>query len=290
MPFAAKVICDSLNPEGFRLTTFQVSWPRPIWSELMTHRALSKNASSSRAIPAKKLIQQVKDDPFIPIKFFYNESGMQTNKEMTPEDSEKAREAWLHARDVAVEQALSMLEMNLTKSLVNRVIEPWMWAHAVVSGTDWANFFALRFHEDAEANFQHMSDLMREAYVNSVPKALEFGEWHLPYILEQEYEEHPLTDLIKFSTARCARSSYMKHDNTNPVPADDFGLHSRLVERFPVHCSPTEHPAQAKPGRYGNFNGFRQYRQQIPNENVTVFPFAVPKYKWWDLRTQGVRK
>ena len=41
--------------------------PRIILAEFNTHRLFSRNSASSRAIPFKKMVQSVLENPFIPI-------------------------------------------------------------------------------------------------------------------------------------------------------------------------------------------------------------------------------
>ena len=52
---SAKVIADSVCPKGVRMTTMEIEYPRFILAELNTHRMLSKNSASSRAIPVKSM-------------------------------------------------------------------------------------------------------------------------------------------------------------------------------------------------------------------------------------------
>ena len=63
----AKIIADSISPQNNRLTTFLVTFPRIILSEINTHRMFSRNTSSSRAIPFEKMVGAVQNDPFVPI-------------------------------------------------------------------------------------------------------------------------------------------------------------------------------------------------------------------------------
>lgn len=58
------------------LWTFELTYPRYIHSEFMTHRMFSRNASSSRAVPVSKVIQQVVSNPVIPPKVYMNKAGM----------------------------------------------------------------------------------------------------------------------------------------------------------------------------------------------------------------------
>ena len=63
----AEVVADSLSPQGDRLTSLLITFPRIILAEVNTHRMLSKNTSSSRAIPFNKMVEVVQNNPFIPI-------------------------------------------------------------------------------------------------------------------------------------------------------------------------------------------------------------------------------
>lgn len=291
MAFTAKILADSVAPSGKRLTTFEVTYPRCIHSEIMTHRILSKNAASSRAIPSEKLIGRVIDDPFIPITWGKNQKGMQADEELLPETQETARKVWLMGRDVAVEQARALLELGLHKQIVNRVVEPWMWITIIVSATEWANFFGLRCHKDAEPHFQKIAYMMRDLYHESKPRELMLHEWHLPLWgfegdeeaagnLQITTEGRPfpwLNDMERIrairrwvSVGRCARVSYLTHDGRRDL-VEDVALHDRLMNANPGHWSPFEHVAKAEgltSHRSGNFYGWTQYRKTFEQEHI----------------------
>ena len=74
---SAKIIADSLSPMGHRITTFVLVFPRIVLAEFNTHRMLSRNSASSRAIPFEKMLQMVKSNPFIPIRWMMEHKGMQ---------------------------------------------------------------------------------------------------------------------------------------------------------------------------------------------------------------------
>lgn len=82
----AEVVADSINPQGDRLTSLKITFPRIILAEVNTHRMLSKNTSSSRAIPFKKMVEAVQNDPFIPIAWQKNHSGMQGTEYLSKTD------------------------------------------------------------------------------------------------------------------------------------------------------------------------------------------------------------
>lgn len=290
MATEAKIICDSINPDGQRLTTFVLKYQRMIHSELMTHRMLSRNASSSRAIPVKKIIQAVIDDPAMPVHWGSEKAGMQSGGEVEHKDS--AIDVWLHARDRAVESARALVEYGVHKSLVNRILEPWHHIVVVCSATEWANFFTLRAHKDAQPEFQHLAEMMATEYRKNKPAQLGWNEWHLPFITDAEKIQYPTeysSVLVKCSTARCARVSYLTHDGQTPSIEKDIELHDRLVVSKPAHASPSEHAAHAYctiydktdpedqrgPRDLGNFKGWLQYRKLLTGENTTTFPWDV---------------
>ena len=107
MTIEAKIIEDSISHTRKRLTTFQLRYPRFIHSEFLTHKLFSRNASSSRAIPAKRIFADVEQDPALPVVFGINQKGMQAPDEMDAFQSEACKELWLEARDgVAIESSV----------------------------------------------------------------------------------------------------------------------------------------------------------------------------------------
>lgn len=286
MPITAKILADSVAPCGKRLTTFECTYPRAVHSEIMTHRMLSRNSASSRAIPTTKLIQRVLDDPWIPAHIGSNQKGMQAGTELSENVRQRAVDHWLMARDQAVSQAKVLEVLGVHKQIVNRIIEPWMWITVIISATEWDNFFGLRRHKDAEPHFHELADKMWEMQEASKPRELEKDEWHLPLIFPEDraalwdiasnsnqptdycLREHDRL-LVKVSVGRVARVSYLTHDGRRDH-AEDIKLHDRLMVQVPLHASPAEHVAQAltERTRVGNFVGFRQYRKTLPNEHI----------------------
>lgn len=135
MGYECRILLDSINTSGDRLTTFQITYPRFVHCELMTHRVFSRNSSSSRAIPIEKMIEQVENDPVIPVYWGKNQRGMQATEELTGVVRERAIEKWLDARDCAVDHAREMHLNCVHKQIVNRILEPWMWITVLVSAT-----------------------------------------------------------------------------------------------------------------------------------------------------------
>ena len=156
----AKILADSINSQGDRITTYLLTFPRFILSELNTHRVFSKNSASSRAIPFEKMVKMVEEDPFIPIAWQKDHKGMQGNEYITDLDMIEYREdLWLEASFKAIEMAKRLNytipnfdgkipegedREGVTKQLCNRLLEPFMWHTVLLTGTEFENFFKLR--------------------------------------------------------------------------------------------------------------------------------------------------
>lgn len=273
---AAKIICDSVSDKNVRLTTMELVYPRFFHAELLTHRAFSRNSSSSRAIPVQKMLDEVGNNPAVPSYWGINEPGMQAHVEAPLPLRNKAISEWLQARDDAVRHAHRLMALGLHKQTVNRLLEPFAHIRVVVSTTHFRNFFALRRHPDALPEFRLLADAMHAALSNSIPNKLYPGDWHLPYLGgDEEWPEEdgdPIGTAIKVSVARCARVSYRTHSGNKPSVAADLKLYERLVGSIPLHASPCEHQATPDvwheieeawdtPEDHGNFTAWRQYRK-----------------------------
>lgn len=270
--FEAEIITDSVNPDGDRLTTMRVRHPRFIHAEMMAHRAFSRNTVSSRAVPVKKFLEQVRTDPALPIFWGKNQPGMQSYEELDGAARWDAKTYWSTTRTFVADMVEKLAALGLHKQLTNRLLEPFLWHTAIISSTDWDHFFHLRRATDVQPETHLLADLMFAAREESIPVSLYWGEWSLPYVTEHERQNHLRSEVLKFSAARCARVSYLNHDGSNPDPAKDVDLHDKLIKA--PHASPFEHPAMAAPGRHANFTGFRQYRAWIPQEHVKQQPYV----------------
>jgi thymidylate synthase ThyX len=273
MTITAKIICDSIGPNNIRITTFVLTYPRFIHSEFLTHRAFSRNASSSRAIPFEKQVKMIEEDMAMPIEFRANQKGMQAGQPV--EDQELAKSLWISQGKLAIEGAKQLHELGIHKQYVNRILEPYSHISVVVTATEWTNFFALRHHSMAQPELARLAELMWQEYKNNQPKQLLATQWHLPFISEKD-SSFSTEEQIKISVARCARTSYNNHDGTNSTLEQDLKLYDRLVGEIPKHMSPCEHQAQALPIEgiikwSANFKGWLMYRKIIKNENIEKF-------------------
>lgn len=149
----AEIVGHSLSPQGEELMSVLCTFPRIILAEVNTHRMLSKNTSSSRAIPFLKMVEIIENNPFIPIAWQKEHKGMQGTEYWTEEDKVNGhskiaslQSSWLHARTAAVDRAKFLHSDGLTKQLTNRLLEPFMWTTMLITGSKsgWDNFFRLR--------------------------------------------------------------------------------------------------------------------------------------------------
>ncbi len=277
------------------MITLEIEYPRFILAELNTHRMLSKNSASSRAIPVNRMLELMQDYSAEPVWWGKNEPGMQAKQELSPLEQTAAYQYWIEARDDAMWNARQLADLKLHKQIVNRVCEPWQMMKTVISGTEWANLWQLRNHPDAQPEFQELAQCMQISVERSRPQLLLPGEWHLPYVVARrvkdkvEYSvgntEVSLETAQWISSSCCAQVSYRKLDDS---PEKAKQIFDKLIFSDPPHMSPVEHQATPQPApsynpregwapgithqdrtgqRWsGNLRGWIQYRKLLPNE------------------------
>ena len=302
---SALVVADSISPTGVRMTTFEFVYPRVIHGEVMTHRMLSKNAASTRAVPVDTVIKMIEDQPAMMVHWGKNNPGMSSKEELTGLQLEAAKQTWVAASKSAISFVKVLIDktgINGHKQWAGRLLEPWSMMKTVISGTEWANFIWLRAHPDAQPEFQELARCVDEALKTSEPQALLPGEWHLPYVpfKDGEYwtDEETTVSLEEakmVSVSCCAQVSYRKLDDTLDKAKKIFGMLNIGSKEKPSHSSPLEHQATPmksssvehysnmsvfvdswEPGIThmrkdlslwsGNLKGWIQFRQTIPNE------------------------
>ena len=293
---SAKIIAHSKSSINYKeILTYELVYPRIIHAEFMTHRAMSRNAASSRAIPIDRLIQLVQHGCALPAEWGLNQPGMQAGGlHSSPSMCEKT---WRRGASRAIQTARELQELGLHKQICNRPLEPYQYMKTIVTSTEWDNFFWLRDHEHADPTIARLAKEMIEAREDSAPKILKPDEYHLPYInhtaglnyhvfdADKEKIELTLEEAIKVSVSCCAQVSYRLLDNSLDKA---LRIYDSLLSADRVHASPFEHIAtpMAVPevtsmltqymssGEHmdwrghiwsGNFMGWSQYRQTIPN-------------------------
>lgn len=322
--FARSILSScSIHPEVPVLHTLHLRYPRIIHAEGKTHRKfsigielfeeftptfdlmddrnLSRNARSSRAVPVKTMLDEVRNAPFVPWHWGKNQKGMQAAEECNEKiliknalfidaDTPVEREAaWLFARDQAADMAESFMNAGYHKQIANRLLEPFSWIDVLVTATDWSNFLWLRDHKDAEPHMRDLAVLVRDALETAEIQTLEPGQWHLPYITNEEFRDayfgpsqsSEINKLLMISAARCARISYAPFDGDASYERE-LERYNQLVTSDRIHASPLEHQAKVYTGTLpqfhnddevsglnGNFApGWIQYRKTVPNEAV----------------------
>ena len=289
---SATVIADSLTEFGFRMLTFKCVLPRIILAELNTHKMLNRSLASSRAIRFSKAVQGVEQNPFLPLRWMEDHPGMQGTSFVEDADEiHDLEQEWLFTRDLMIKQATKFNEAKITKQLCNRLIEPFQYVTALVTGTEWENFLALRAHPMAEIHIADLAEKILKAANASTPISLVAGQWHLPMsedidesvlhsIAPGFYSERALMDdhdwfmevlpemQRKVCAGRLARISYQTLDET-PVKShlEDILLADRLIQSG--HWSPMEHIGMAM-GRlelkaHGRIEGYME-SSLIPEE------------------------
>lgn len=284
---SAKIIAHSKAPNGEELITMELEFHRFILSELNTHRSFSRNAQSSRAVPIEKMIEQVKNDPAMPVHWGKNQAGMVAESEldintwvmdvnyMDGTYQSTLTQAWQNAAIVAANTAVMFNNAGVHKQLVNRLLEPFMKTKGVITATKDAYdaFFKLRCHYAAQPEIKLLAERMRDALNNSNPEALRYGEYHLPYI--DNVNEMLTEEAIKISCSCTAQVSYRRLDDSLDKALKVYDMLNLPVggvyPEDPPHYSPTEHIAKVvedyKHESYmcGNFHSgvFWQYRKAL---------------------------
>lgn len=259
----ARVVADSINNTGNRITTFELEYHRYIHGEVMTHRLFSRNAMSSRAVPIKKMIEQVRNKPATPIHWGKHQSGMQAEEEcnnLVNLDCDgivykyEVADAWSHVASCVADFAEGFEVAGYHKQIVNRLLEPFQMMKVVLTATEFANFFWLRCDADAQPEIQELAKCMFEAMSESTPERLKVGEWHTPYVEHFRGSDGDASveyivdnvgvseeEAIAISSSSCAQVSYRNIDNSYDKA---MTVYERLgVGGNKIHASPFEHLA-----------------------------------------------
>ena len=296
------VVASSRDPvTGLRLDSVRIKYPRLVHADVMTHRAFSRNASSSRAVPTATFL--VRDEPYIP-RFRKNQPGMRPGAYLSEAEQFVAAARWLGAAEACRELAGALAAKDglyVHKEHANRPLEWFGYIEVLITSTQWSNFDALRDHEDAQQEAQMIAQLVRSLRAGAKPRDLRAGEWHLPFVggADEEAVARAVRDgrlgdnaltvlqtledtslafetlvrqlLIATSAARACRISYLKLDGSPPELEDDMRRYLQLAQSRPLHASPLEHQARRllpgdAPRLQGNLEGFAQFRKFLPRE------------------------
>lgn len=291
--------------------------PRIVLAEAQTHRmlhdgagisiydrpfneGLSKNSASSRAIPVPRMLQTVRENPYIP-EFGLNQKGMQAKEALDPQNQHLAQSIWKAMADCCTKGVEALHELHVHKQDANRPLEPFSWVTQIVTGDDiaWANFFTLRCHEDAHPAIRKLARMTFLNYRKSQPRPLEEGQWHLPFVPLEDAQKfrwvikHKPVDPkdvpyeIRLSIARCAWVSYNAHDGEVTKEKVE-SVFDKLLNAKPVHASPAEHQVTPPPraflaGIHSNIRGFLQFRKLLDMESATSYNPSEEEIRSWGL-------
>ena len=246
----AKIIADSISPQGKRITTFEITLPKVLLAEYNTHSLIARNFSSTRAIPVDK---QVKIESFEPIRWGKNQAGMVAKSEEV-DDVEEARRVWLDAIEASRNYSEKLSSLGLHKQHAGRCNDWHVMAKGVTTATEFENFFWLRDADDAQPEIASLARQMKKLREENEPVLLYPGEWHLPYITTYRGEYCEWLDYLDplsgeslsietartVSMARCAAVSYRTEDIGLEKAQD---IYTKLFSGQKVHASPAMHQA-----------------------------------------------
>ena len=290
MSFFVKIAADSIGPNGVRLTSFRLCYEMRVHWDLLTHRIFSRNASSGRSISVTRMVRWLGDKPSKPLRWVADEPGMRQSRELPDALKPSADAVWLAAYKDACRHALTLESLGVHRQDANALLIPFGWINVLVTSTDFANFFALRCHPAARPELQRLAIGMARAYRDSTPRELEAGEWHLPFVTEDEQAElrdarrlrdltvyEPMLDLfLKYSVARCGHLTVEADGEAKPDPAKELARYKRFLEE--CAWSTFEHQAKAQPQkacyRSGNFLGWCQHRAYLPKSVHESFDYT----------------
>lgn len=298
---SVKIVADSISPQGIRLTTYELQYPRYIHAEIMTHRVFSRNAQSSRAVPVKKALEM---ECVTPIVWGKNVAGMSSVEELEDVQLESAKALWDEAVNVTKIFSSRLAEQGLHKQWVNRMTEWFSPIKVVVTATEWDNFFWLRIDpEAAQPEIVELARKMRGEMYNSTPQLLQPGEWHLPYITtwregetvvyNVEVPDSPasrwahvpkevdLETAKKVSAGCCAAVSY----RNNPSIEKCLEIWDKLFSGPKPHLSPVEH--QATPmiqAEHNVYEGKTPLEEGITSYSSDLYCYSGNLRGWVQLR------
>lgn len=215
------------------LITFRIECPIYCWTELLTHRRLSRNASSARAMGTTRYLSM---GNYVPDTFYSGGKGMQSSD--TPIKYQwLAKFLWNNAFKSASFYTRLLEKLGVAKEQRNRLIPPTKIIAGIVTGTEdgWKHFLSLRNNPNADKAMQELAVeidwIIRKLDYDS--NNWTYSDWHIPYSPDDGDFEHR----AKVAAARIARVSY----NRPPNGKDDLALANQLLKD--KHLSPFEHIA-----------------------------------------------
>lgn len=276
MSYEAKMVLDSIGPNGARLSTIRLCYPMRVHWDLLTHRVFSRNASSGRSISVTRMVHWLDGNVSKPLSWLADGKSMKSSGELPALKADLADIVWQEAYEDARKHALRLEAIGVHRQDANALLIPFGWINVLVTSTTFDNFLCLRATSNARPEMERVAVGIGKALRDSEATPLREGEWHLPFITEDEWETFPIADLLKLSVSRCGHLTNQALDTPKVTHAHELGRYDRFLEE--CAWSTFEHQAQPQEEgecrRSGNFLGWDQYRQSLPKSVHHAFDYA----------------
>lgn len=269
---SARIVAKSVSAySGQEIITWETDFPKCILAELNTHKIMVSNCQSSRAVPVKKVIEQICANPVTPIHWGKNKAGMVAEEEINTPVFMDLNNYDLSYRQCNVDRDMAWKNTSFQisqlmerwdnagyhKQIVNRIGEAFTFVRGVITATEIDNFFHLRYHKDADPFMQELAKCMWEAYEQAEAEVLYEGEWHTPYVDHCRFDgklyympetaesfwdaKHmAIGEALKTSSAACGQVSYRKLDTSEETVERVW---NNLMGGDTIHASVTGHQA-----------------------------------------------
>lgn len=259
--------------EKYGVATVLVTVPSFVWTQLLTHKRLARNAASNRALSTDNSIGL---GHYTPESFKGKGQGMMAGDELPPEVQMSAKAVWEAVWQYTSEAARILDTLGVSKEQANRVLPLFKNVTGVLTGTmsAWNALIPLREHNSADSaqKDEFIPLLKRELF--AAPYVYSYR--HTPFIEEGDPEDWDA--LCHVLGARIARASYGKPGQSG----DDVRLSKRLLAES--HLSPFEHPAKwevfpspsalhtiwDKFGAIGLTSGWQNYRADVEEKCIPL--------------------
>lgn len=210
------------------LITIVLEVPYYVWVEFLTHRRISKNATSNRAM---KMERNVDMGYYIPDVFYTQGEGMASSR-IPVENQAKALETWKMVWGYAVASFNGLTQLGVSREQASRVLPAFKMMKGIATGTEdaWTKFLELRDNPLADVAMQDFASKVKTAILNA--------EWridyrHIPYLSGvQNSAFYPFDKLALECAARIARVSYDKAGSGK----SDYELGKRLLQNKHMSC------------------------------------------------------
>lgn len=239
------VLATRYSPETRNgLLTFLVEVPVFLWTEILTHKRICRNASSSRAQSTARHVAMGNYEPDV---FYGKGTFMQAGEPLDAQTQATALAVWRNAWVYATEAAEKLAALGVCKEQANRVLPTTKMVRGVVTATEdaWQCFLKLRNHATADTAMQEMAreiaDIVEQLLVGATETFIwwNYSPYHVPFSPKPVRDYVDYQKLAPLAAARLARVSTGK-------PAAGQRGDAELAQQLLAdgHYSPFEHVAR----------------------------------------------